>query len=434
MKAPKTALKMAPKAALKKAPQTALKKVAKKEPKRASKKKELPSLLRFPWAASRPGGSVEPSPSYAFELPGRHLVLTSHQFCAFMKYYWAIEIWDYELNIFEYFGWLLPVRKAIVDDLRPPSSSYSSPKGQVEEEWQIKWCHLPADHRRESLRAGAPASSLPSPIEHQFPPHPATDLHSEIERSRLTPWLFLEPSATLTGFGSRVEPQSEAKWCSPGALRREHRWFRPTDLAYWRCLSFTRRAVGLLEETERMTDRRRSRPIRGEARPELLEGFNLNLTRAHAAEGNQGVERFYIVGRGDRSEFSRPTGSVGRGYGQDWALAELLGRLRFRTDLQLQIGIAEASQATTASRREKVYRALAARARDLQRHEHLALPQVVPTFYRDAVICMAHQHFRRNQAGLPAYETLRRETGLGENYVRKAVSAGRRLLGVDTNS
>ncbi len=390
---------------------------------------------RFPWVRAWPHIVwASPSEDYVFRFQRQHLLLDSRSFRAFMKSFWSIELWDSDLNLLEYYGLIIPARKAYIRDLLPPGTSTQTPEGKIAECSTEVWKYVPHTPERRTRHKipGERASRVVSDFKSfEFTRHPSMGTDDLGPHVRPTPWLVLERSAWRhvpgDSLGTWVKPSGMSVFVNPGLLRARHRWSRPTDLCYWHWLSRVREGMPVDPESN-WFDRRTKKPKSG---PRSDMELNLGLDASSAMDGNRDIERFYLVGWVDTrsSTFNRSYAAVGNGPGQDWYLAALIRALTSRMDLGLQVRLLHAQQTAGKSARGAAYAAIAKRSNQLRKIPELGVPRIHLPFYRDVLASLAFSALKkRGLSGARRYAMIAKSTGTTPDYARRIVTKGGQLL------
>jgi hypothetical protein len=389
-------------------------------------------IHEYPWARRLPGDQVfyGTHSAYPSELWYRHILLDDEAFTRFMELFWSIKLQVADLNLLEYFGLLIPVRKAVVHDIQPLSIQYRTRKGPVTERTSVKWRHVLGRYREQHKRRGEEGEAFPQPMDLSFGQR-HTNLDILIAEARPTPWLFVERIAHLDkaehGLGYVHPPRQRPEWITTGCLTTKGRLLRPSQIGYWRLLGNTNPPIAHVLEPEFKLGRAAKRP---RLSPATADALPFHLSPDDAMKGNSGVRRFYLVGSGARrvGRGRLSSGTVGFGFGQDTHLVQLMHRLHRRVELPQLLAIAAAGQ-RRGGPKDRAFAQLAWRSKRLGGHEGLAVPELRQNFYRDLLIRVRYQALLcRGTPSEVVIDQLRRETGLRFEYVRRLIPATARLL------
>ncbi len=369
-------------------------------------------INRFPWMTPGLRGSGSPTREY-LEFRHRSLIVDSHRFLQILKTYWGLELYRDSLNLLEYYGLVIPVRKVGPIPYECDEKITKVKGGKVVESYQPEWLHterfLPwrkgKDRRLFDLRIPIPKMNV---------------REYRLEYLRPMPWLSRESRAWFYekggDIGTPVQPKRNSLYTTNRKLCASGRVWKPTDIEYWALL------CDGLAQAPTESDRRKPLELR------------LRLTAEEASNGNRRCETFYVVGegykQGRRGRLSQ--GLVGYGRSQDAAVASLIGSLRFQTDLDALLRWAESSQATKINSRKKILHDIGEDVRWLHR-KVLELPVVRSDFFRMASsFLIFHEMRSRGKSPDDAYRKLGKALKCSTDYARKVVSEGGRLIRLDT--
>jgi hypothetical protein len=357
-----------------------------------------------------------------------------------MSIVWGTTITHQDLNLCEYYGLLIPARKALVADLHgPPRDLTSEEHGPIREQRSPRWRYLRRSTEPTLADNLASLNRSPKPlIERTVELHfdSAASLDGKIRDLRPSPHLLLECIAHVTPpkkkrkkgkkenapflISKRVRAESDSIWYKRGHLICDRRWLKPTQLEYWHGLS----SMVALELNAGTQQRNPGK-------------FRFEMTPEQANYGNWNVERFYVVGRGLRrhSKFSISHGSAGKGPGQDWYMALLMEGVRSRTGLEVMLPILHAEQQRGTNARKAAFLALASQSLTFSQMREFRLPDIEPSFWKLSTIALAYWRLRSaDKTSDQAYRVLAKATGHKLDYVRRLVTAGNRLLRKDVDT
>lgn len=352
---------------------------------------------------------------------------------------WGTDVSERNLNVLEFYGLLIPARKAIVDDLCPATYDVATANTITSHSAKLQWEY------REVVRSRAGRElARADPYTADTRPLDLTDPDERIGSNvRPTPVVVVRQESIKSPIdnfvGSRsishrskkhwpraVEPPEPDLAFAAADLLADGRWLRPTDLAYWQVLGHISPAGapgGLRDNT---------RPSVGlEALLANKSAFRLSAKQAE--RGNHLITRFYAIGYGERSSTDSGHGylfgkQLGEGPGQDWYLAALLERLRARVGAAPALELVIAEQTEKTNRPRATYEALGDRASGFRESEHLHLPALRPLFHRDILLRLAHERWPdRGNAG-QSFERLHEASGLTFETVKRYVQRGGKLL------
>lgn len=407
-----------------------------------------PWITRFPWCRMFGWGGALRMPPGWYESAGRtrytrglryrHILVDQETLIRFMAEIWGTEVSERELNVFEFYGLLIPARKAIVDDLCPPARDVTSGKTTTFHSAKLQWEY------REVVRSSAsrelagddPDAADTRPLDLTDPdeyigsnvrPTPVAVVRRESIESPIED-LVVSPSTSCRSkkqWPRAVKPPEPDLAYNTADLLAEGRWLRPTDLAYWQVLGHISPAGapgGLRDNT---------RPSVG-LDALLANKSAFRLSAKQAERGNHLTTRFYAIGFGEQSStdsgYGYLFGRLGIGLGQDWYLVALLEKLgaRFGAATAADLVIAEQTEKTNTKRAP--YEALRDRAEGFREREHLHLPPLNPLFHRDVLLRLAHERWPdRGKAG-QSFERLHEASGLTFKTVKRYVQRGGKLL------
>lgn len=375
---------------------------------------------RFPWCVSTPRGFLsnrEPS-EYPKWLRTRHLLVDEHEFGGFMAAVWHLSIDRAMLNLMEYYGWLLPVRKAVSRALWPTLTDYRP--GHVEKTFNTGWFHV--DRPFPKLRPDVASRwSLESP--------PRLTRFSPFERSKkwgrvaVTPWFMIMPGRVEIDGAGKVKrhlPRDEPSPCfPPGSLRRRGLWLKVTDKAYWDRLAVR----------SDFLEGRDPPPFHYDPSFRLPTHTELNLTARQAARGNDDTDRFYLVGGADLAEGSLAHGLAKRGRGQDWALRTFIDRLHAHVPTEVLFDLVRAKQTPRVNLPQAAFEKLRRTGLPNKWPSWWNLPPLHGSFYRDVLLFLSFRSARRRGISPDTlYGQLADRSGLTSQSVRRAISEGGRRL------
>lgn len=407
-----------------------------------------PWIRRFPWCRMfGSGGALRMPPGwypstgrtrYTRGLRYRHILVDQETLIRFMAEIWGTDVSERELNVFEFYGLVIPVRKAIVDDLCPPTYNDPTAKTTTSHSAKLQWEYTEVARSRtgrEPARADLDTADT-RPLD-------LTDPDERIRSNvRPTPVVVVRRQSIKSPIdnivGSRsTSCKSEKHWThavkppkpdlafAAAHLLADGRWLRPTDLAYWQVLGHTPLAVASGGTDDN------TRPSVG-LDALLADESAFKLSAPNAERGNHLITRFYAIGYGERSSTDNDYGyravRLGIGPGQDWYLVALLERLRARFGAATTAELVIAEQTEKTNKKRVPYEALRDRAEEFREREHLHLPPLCGRFYRYILLRLAHENRPGQVKADQSFKELAKASGLASGTVKQYVQRGGKLL------
>lgn len=401
-------------------------------------------IQRFPWCRDLhdgtilqlpPGGQTAGSFGYPHQLRSEHLIVDQERFIQFIQRAWEIPLTESDLNVLEYHGLVMPIRKACTRSIMQVAESGFGESGTQQyhpiQQWMhARWCYskrsVPKSERNERF--------VYVPIDTSGP------LLTEIIAAlRPTPFLFngvwIPPQSIRPDSMHRRKKVRMARASSPepdncsrgtvisaSSLGCRGMWFRPLQPEYWALL-----ASGL--DHLHKPESRAADWIRRSLPNGLVSA--LSITSSEAASGNAGVTRFYVIGCGSHSQSRRNLrdGHFGMRLGQDHFVAYIVSRLRSRAPLAAAVAMERAFQSRGVNTRRRVIEEFVETWQRTSAITELSLPAIVPNFHRNVLLWLLYQN-RGDITANQALKDLGRLVGLKPDSVKQACWSGRRSLAV----
>lgn len=364
-------------------------------------------------------------------LTGTHLLIDHVRLCRFMRLAWGMEVDPSDLNLLEYYGLVLPVRKALVNDLRFPRVERPVPGGTEVHEPRQYWAHTARQRlvQMDGSSVGPKLTYRPLNTLEDFADwslrdtYPTPVLLNGYETSVQPTKTECKSGWTATySFGKiePVKPTCVVRVCNLKAGA----WLRPLQPAYWGSLA---RPLSPVAPTTR------SLSVQAEWIKELYPAAAnpFTLDAEQAKYGNAGVTRFYVIGhRISKSARMDSLEGWSDGCGQDWWIAAFLSRLRRRIDLGLSLQVEASMQKRTTNAKKAILTALGRRWETVRALEELSLPPFGQYFYRDTLLWLTHRSRPESISPEESHRTLGGMAGLRPSSVKIYAAAGHRGLGV----
>lgn len=379
---------------------------------------------------------------YPQALRSRQILVDHQTLIDFMASAWGKSITDCDLNTLEYHGFLIPARKAIIDDLYVAIRTEKHSDFTISHSAKLVWEHRKQGwkgrnrRRRREGRPLTPERTFRLDLDEAHSTAPSWCRPTPLPVVRRESILMPVPHAMDMPAGALDREEHWPKGIHPtepdqafgiGELRKAERWLRPTDLAYWQVLGWNS-----CPEDPPST---RSSLNRLGIQALLKEPKVFQLDSSHAGFGNWHVTRLYAIGLGEWSshKYNYRLGRLGAGPAQDWYLANLLQRLRLRLGTAAAIELVQAEQTKGINEPKAPYDNLRKRRKFYRQDPHFQLPPVIPHFYRDVLLKLAHQdHRERGISADCSFGRLAQAAGLSSEFVKRSVKRGARLIRGDS--